>query len=192
MKSNFMQIHILANIHALDGQFKQNGNLTLNIFPCLESTCGGTRNLNLFFLPYSNLCIHLQWSCTYGPGIHNTCAMSRGRSGEYMTTYVYIQQSGWSIQPQSISLAICFCATVHYILFLIRKNKETHFFLLFGDVDWKTLDADMRFSMYCPRTWFSDFSFRFSSFTLSTLVDKSVKWNGMQLITIICSQELKT
>lgn len=50
----------------------------------------------------------------------------------------------------------------------------THFFLVLGDVDWKTEDADMRFSIYCPSTWFSDRNFRFSSFTLSTRCDKSV------------------
>ena len=50
----------------------------------------------------------------------------------------------------------------------------TYFFLFFGDVDWKTLEADIRFSMYWPSTWFSDFNLRFSSFTLSTLTDKSI------------------
>lgn len=50
---------------------------------------------------------------------------------------------------------------------------STHFFLDLGDVHWNTLDADIKFSIYCPRTWFSDFSFKFSSFTLSTLWDKS-------------------
>jgi hypothetical protein len=40
---------------------------------------------------------------------------------------------------------------------------------------WKTLEAAMRFSMYCPNTWFSDRNLKFSSFTLSTLDDKSSK-----------------
>ncbi|TNN38081.1 hypothetical protein EYF80_051758 [Liparis tanakae] len=31
----------------------------------------------------------------------------------------------------------------------------------------------MRFSMYCPRTWFSDLSFRFSSLTASTRAERS-------------------
>ena len=34
---------------------------------------------------------------------------------------------------------------------------------------WNTELAAMRFSMYCPSTWFSDLSLRFSSLTLSTL-----------------------
>lgn len=53
------------------------------------------------------------------------------------------------------------------------ERMDTYFFLFLGDVDWKTLDADIKFSIYCPKTWFSDFSFKFSSFTLSTLTDKS-------------------
>lgn len=48
-----------------------------------------------------------------------------------------------------------------------------HFFLAFGDVDWNTLEADMRFSMYWPKTWFSDLSLRFSSLTLSTRCERS-------------------
>lgn len=47
------------------------------------------------------------------------------------------------------------------------------FFLVLGEVDWNTLEADIRFSMYWPNTWFSDFSLRFSSLTESTLWDKS-------------------
>lgn len=43
----------------------------------------------------------------------------------------------------------------------------------FASVVWKTLEADIRFSMYWPRTWFSDFNLRFSSFTASTLADRS-------------------
>lgn len=57
-------------------------------------------------------------------------------------------------------------------------NREriliSYFLLLFVSVVWKTLEADMRFSIYCPRTWFSDFSFRFSSFTASTLAERSI------------------
>ena len=48
-----------------------------------------------------------------------------------------------------------------------------YFRLLLVSVVWNTLEADMRFSMYWPRTWFSDFSFRFSSLTPSTLEDRS-------------------
>lgn len=48
-----------------------------------------------------------------------------------------------------------------------------HFRLLLVSVVWKTLEADMRFSMYWPRTWFSDFNFRFSSLTASTRADRS-------------------
>lgn len=48
-----------------------------------------------------------------------------------------------------------------------------YFFFVFGEVDWNTLDADIKFSIYWPRTWFSDLNFRFSSLTLSTLCDKS-------------------
>lgn len=48
-----------------------------------------------------------------------------------------------------------------------------YFRLLLVSVVWKTLEADMRFSMYWPRTWFSDFNFRFSSLTASTLADRS-------------------
>ena len=43
----------------------------------------------------------------------------------------------------------------------------------FGDVDWNTDDAETRFSIYCPNTWFSDFNLRFSSLTLSARNDKS-------------------
>jgi hypothetical protein len=28
----------------------------------------------------------------------------------------------------------------------------SHFFFVLGEVDWNTLEADIRFSMYCPRT----------------------------------------
>jgi len=48
-----------------------------------------------------------------------------------------------------------------------------HFFLVLGLVDWNTLDADIKFSIYWLKTWFSLLSLRFSSFTLSTLWDKS-------------------
>lgn len=48
-----------------------------------------------------------------------------------------------------------------------------YFRLALVSVAWKTLDADIRFSMYWPRTWFSDFSFRFSSLTASTRADRS-------------------
>jgi hypothetical protein len=37
----------------------------------------------------------------------------------------------------------------------------------------EVLLAAIKFSIYCPNTWFSDFSFKFSSFTESTLDDKS-------------------
>ena len=50
---------------------------------------------------------------------------------------------------------------------------NTNFFLALGSVDWNTLLAAIKFSIYCPNTWFSDFSFKFSSFTESTLDDKS-------------------
>lgn len=39
--------------------------------------------------------------------------------------------------------------------------------------DWKTLLTFMRFSIYPPRIWFSDLSFRFSSLTSVTFLDKS-------------------
>lgn len=42
-------------------------------------------------------------------------------------------------------------------------------------MDWNTLLAAIRFSMYWPNTWFSDFSFRFSSLTESTLDDRSIR-----------------
>lgn len=48
------------------------------------------------------------------------------------------------------------------------KIKCIHFFLTLGEVVWNTLEADMRFSIYWPSTWFSDRNFKFSSFTLST------------------------
>lgn len=64
------------------------------------------------------------------------------------------------------------------------EDSATYFRLLFVSVVWKTLEADIRFSMYWPRTWFSDFSFKFSSFTASTRADRSahngenyVKWH---------------
>jgi hypothetical protein len=65
-----------------------------------------------------------------------------------------------------------------------------HFFLVLGEVDWKTLEADIRFSMYCPKTWFSERNFKFSSFTLSTRCDKSATTNenvttGAVLVTFL-------
>lgn len=60
---------------------------------------------------------------------------------------------------------------------------EGYFFPLFlvdfGEVDWKTFEADIKFSMYWPKTWFSDLSFKFSSFTLSTRRLKSTKKEAM-------------
>lgn len=47
-----------------------------------------------------------------------------------------------------------------------------YFLLLFVPV-WKTQKADMNFSMYCPRMWFSDFSCRFSTLTKSTLTERA-------------------
>lgn len=32
------------------------------------------------------------------------------------------------------------------------ERMDTYFFLFLGDVDWKTLDADIKFSIYCPKT----------------------------------------
>ncbi|PWA32491.1 hypothetical protein CCH79_00016678 [Gambusia affinis] len=54
-------------------------------------------------------------------------------------------------------------------------RSSAYFRLLLVSVVWKTLEADMRFSMYWPRTWFSDFNFRFSSFTASTRADSECK-----------------
>jgi len=59
-----------------------------------------------------------------------------------------------------------------------------HFFLVLGLVDWNTLDADIKFSMYWLRTWFSLLSLRFSSFTLSTLCDKSRQNIYMHIIQV--------
>lgn len=53
--------------------------------------------------------------------------------------------------------------------------RVPHFRLLLVSVVWKTLEADMRFSMYWPRTWFSDFNFKFSSLTVSTRADRSAR-----------------
>lgn len=53
------------------------------------------------------------------------------------------------------------------------SSGRHHFRLALVSVAWKTLDADMRFSMYWPRTWFSDFNLRFSSLTASTRADRS-------------------
>lgn len=65
----------------------------------------------------------------------------------------------------------------NYVYWEIGKYLKNYFLLDFfldlGDVDWNTLEADIKFSIYCPKTWFSDFSFKFSSLTLSTLWDKS-------------------
>ena len=34
-----------------------------------------------------------------------------------------------------------------------RNSKIlSHFFFVLGEVDWNTLEADIRFSMYCPKT----------------------------------------
>lgn len=48
-----------------------------------------------------------------------------------------------------------------------------HFFLVVAFVDWNTDDADIKFSIYWPSTWFSERNFKFSSFTPSTRCDKS-------------------
>lgn len=66
--------------------------------------------------------------------------------------------------------SLCMFWLFSTLLFLL---KAAHFLLLLVSVVWKTLEADMRFSMYCPSTWFSDFSFKFSSFTASTRADRS-------------------
>ena len=60
----------------------------------------------------------------------------------------------------------------------VRSLRKVYFFLGFWVVDWKTLLAVIRFSMYWPSTWFSDFNLRFSSFTLSTFCDKSTERRG--------------
>jgi hypothetical protein len=48
-----------------------------------------------------------------------------------------------------------------------------YFLLLFVSVISKIPEVELRFSIYCPRTGFSDFSFRFSSLTASTLAERS-------------------
>ena len=68
-----------------------------------------------------------------------------------------------------------------FLRYLLSKvTTWIHFFLVLGLVDWKTLDADIKFSIYWLSTWFSLLNFRFSSFTLSTLWDKSsnVFWSS--------------
>ena len=55
----------------------------------------------------------------------------------------------------------------------MRLVWYTYFFFDLGEVDWKTLLAVIKFSIYWPKTWFSDFSLRFSSLTVSTRDDKS-------------------
>lgn len=72
-----------------------------------------------------------------------------------------------------------------YATQVLYKAKMHYFRLLLVSVVWKTLEADMRFSIYCPRTWFSDLSFRFSSLTASTRAERSV---GRQIIiSVSCS-----
>lgn len=58
---------------------------------------------------------------------------------------------------------------------LVVVDEVHHFFLLFELVDWNTDEADIKFSMYWPSTWFSERNLRFSSFTLSTRCDKSIR-----------------
>ena len=41
------------------------------------------------------------------------------------------------------------------------------FFVCFCIADWNTLLADIKFSIYPPRIEFSDFNFKFSSFTFN-------------------------
>lgn len=55
-----------------------------------------------------------------------------------------------------------------------------HFFLAVALVDWNTDEADIKFSMYWPNTWFSERSLRFSSLTLSTRCDRSETWKKME------------
>ena len=50
-----------------------------------------------------------------------------------------------------------------------KGDESLTFLFLFVSAFWKTLEDDMRFSIQCPRIWFYDFSFRFSSSTAYTL-----------------------
>lgn len=48
-----------------------------------------------------------------------------------------------------------------------------YFFFVVVFVDWNTDDADIKFSIYWPSTWFSERNFKFSSLTPSTRCDRS-------------------
>lgn len=77
-------------------------------------------------------------------------------------------------------VCVCVCAGWGGWSHVKALHGSPYFRLLLVSVVWKTLEADMRFSMYWPRTWFSDFSFRFSSLTASTLADRSKHTNSRQ------------
>lgn len=93
-------------------------------------------------------------------------------SGKWALTVTENSQVCWenkplSMSPRWVSSPGCWPGTSGF------PPSLPHFRLLLVSVVWKTLEADMRFSMYWPRTWFSDFNFRFSSLTASTRADKS-------------------
>lgn len=68
-------------------------------------------------------------------------------------------------------MLLIMCATVINVI-----SSVIYFLWTLGVVDWNTDDADIKFSIYCPRTWFSERSFKFSSLTESTLWDRSEKF----------------
>ena len=88
----------------------------------------------------------------------------KGTSGKFIN--IKEKKKIKNLKKSRIAFLMSFNGVIELVLY---------FFFVIGDVDWKTLEAAIKFSMYWPRTWFSDLSFKFSSLTLSTLCERSEK-----------------
>lgn len=59
-----------------------------------------------------------------------------------------------------------------------NKRHNTYCLGREGCEDWKTEEEAIRFCIYCPSTWFSERSFKLSSFTDSTRCERSEAGDG--------------
>lgn len=128
----------------------------------------------------------LQWSINavdiWPLNINHDPPGPQGSEGKEWTVFLRNKKNS----ELSACVCVCVCKPKHRcILASVLKDERSarnkhraqcvYFRLLLVSVVWNTLEADMRFSMYWPRTWFSDLSFRFSSFTASTRAERSLK-----------------
>lgn len=51
-----------------------------------------------------------------------------------------------------IVYGICLLCKIKIIVTFMQGAAATYFFFAFGEVDWNTLEADIKFSIYWPRT----------------------------------------